>query len=145
MISRLDQTPAILLNESPPRSWIRLELIGRRSNRSAIGVAVEVHAGGRVFHRQVKGGGSYLSANDPRVLIGLGDVERVDSVEVRWPSGARSMLGAPSPRRTHVLHEPDVPGVRSSPERAHDANTAGGTGGLPAGAPDARHPEGRRP
>src|SRR5262249_9259477 len=43
VVSRLDQVPAILLNESPPRSWIRLELIGRRSNRSAIGAAVEVH------------------------------------------------------------------------------------------------------
>jgi hypothetical protein len=113
VISRLDKLPAVLLNESPPRSWIRLELVGRRSNRSAIGAAVEVHAGGRVFHSQVKGGGSYLSANDPRVLIGLGDAERVESVEVRWPSGARSTLAGPSPRRTHALHEPDaaVPGA----------------------------------
>ena len=43
--------------------WLRLDLVGTQSNRPAIG-AVEVHAGGRVLHRQVKGGGSYISAND---------------------------------------------------------------------------------
>jgi hypothetical protein len=110
VISRLDKLPAVLLNESPPRPWIRLELIGRRSNRSAIGATVEVHAGDRVLHRQVKGGGSYLSANDPRVLIGLGDADRVESVEVRWPSGGRSTLSDPVMRRTHVLHEPHEAG-----------------------------------
>jgi hypothetical protein len=131
VISRLDQTPAILLNESTPRSWIRLELIGHRSNRSAIGAAIEVHCtagvlpaqkkhpdgapappkgSGKVFHRQVKGGGSYLSANDARVLVGLGDAERVDHIDVRWPSGARSRLCEPALRQTHVLHERDSGG-----------------------------------
>jgi enediyne biosynthesis protein E4 len=143
VISRLDQPPAILLNESPPRSWIRLELTGRRSNRSAIGAAVEVHAGGRVFHRQVKGGSSYISANDSRVLVGLGDCERVDFVFVRWPSGARSELSDPAPRRTHVLHEPDMAGSDGSTDRAHHLNRSAGTGGLPASAKDVRSPEGR--
>jgi hypothetical protein len=114
VVSRLDRSPALLLNESPPRSWIRLELVSRGTNRSAIGAAVEVHAGGRVIHRQVKGGGSYLSANDPRVLIGLGDAERVESVEVRWPSGACSTLANPAPRRMHVLHEPAAHGPSPS-------------------------------
>ncbi len=106
----MDAPPAVLMNESPPRSWIRLELVGHRSNRSAIGASVAVRAGGRVLHRQVKGGASYLSANDPRVLVGLGGAEHVESVEVRWPSGARSTLTDPAPRRTHVIHEPDAAG-----------------------------------
>jgi enediyne biosynthesis protein E4 len=129
VISRMDQLPAVLLNDSPPRSWIRFELIGRRSNRSAIGAAIEVRAGGRVFHRQVKGGGSYLSANDPRVLVGLGDIERVDSVEVRWPFGVRSSLRDPAIHRTHVIREPDA---------------AGGSAGSGAVAPGAGPAEGRR-
>jgi hypothetical protein len=129
VVSRMDRLPAVLLNESPPRSWIRLELIGRRSNRSAIGTAIEVRAGGRAFHRQVKGGGSYLSANDPRMLVGLGDVERVDSVEVRWPSGVRSSLQDPAVRRAHVIREPD---------------TAGGSAGSGPVAPSTGSAEGRR-
>jgi hypothetical protein len=129
VISLMDRLPAVLINESPPRSWIRLELIGRRSNRSAIGAAVEVRAGGRVFHRQVKGGGSYLSANDPRVLVGLGDVERVDSIEIRWPSGAQSSLPNPAVRRTHAIREPDAAGraVGSRPA----APGTGPAGGRP--------------
>jgi hypothetical protein len=132
IVSRMDGLPAVLINESPPRSWIRLELIGRRSNCSAIGAAIEVHAGGRVFHRQVKGGGSYLSANDPRVLVGLGDVEQVDSVEVRWPSGARSSLRGPAVRRSHAIREPDT--------------TSGSRGsGSDLGAPGNGPAEERRP
>ena len=145
VISRLDQLPAILLNESPPRSWIRLELIGRRSNRSAIGAAVEVRAGDRVFHRQVKGGGSYLSANDPRVLVGLGDVERVDSVAVRWPSGARSTLSNPVPRRTHVIHEPDPLESRRRTGLREAGHNPGRRGPRWPRAPDHGPTEGRRP
>jgi hypothetical protein len=116
VISLLDGRPAVLLNESDPRPWVRFELVGRRSNRSAIGAAVAVHCGGRVIHRQVKGGGSYLSANDPRVLVGLGDADRVDRVEVRWPSGARTTLAAPEVRRTHRVEEPEE--CRAGPGRA---------------------------
>ena len=94
------------MNESQPAHWIRLELVGTRSNRSAIGTAVEVHAGGRVLHRQVKGGGSYASANDPRLLVGLGGAERVERVEIRWPSGAEN--DADRPRAG-----PDTPGRRA--------------------------------
>jgi hypothetical protein len=96
----------VLFNDSPPQSWIRLDLKGTASNRSAIGAAVEVHAGERVIHRQVKGGGSYLSTNDSRLLIGLGRASRVDRIDVRWPGGAQSVLEAPALGRTHVIHEP---------------------------------------
>ena len=99
------------MNESPPARWIRLELVGTRSNRSAIGTAVAVHVGGRVLHRQVKGGGSYASANDPRLLVGLGAAARVDRIEIRWPSGRTTTLTTPALGRTHRVTEPnDVPG-----------------------------------
>jgi hypothetical protein len=101
-----DRRPAILLNESAPRSWIRLELLSRNSRRPAIGARVAVHAGGRVIHRQLKGGGSYLSANDPRLLIGLGDAERVDRIEVHWPHGGLTTLEKTPVKQTLRLGEP---------------------------------------
>jgi hypothetical protein len=107
VISRMDERPAILLNETKDLGhWIRLDLTGTRSNRSAIGAAVDVHVGGRILRRQVKGGGSYLSSNDPRVLVGLGKSEKVDKVEIRWPSGARSTLNSPAFDRAHAITEP---------------------------------------
>ncbi|GAC1474103.1 MAG: hypothetical protein NVSMB9_23860 [Isosphaeraceae bacterium] len=106
VVSLMDGRPALLLNESPPRSWVGLELVGRHSNRSAVGAAVTVSAGGHVIHRQVKGGGSYLSANDPRLVIGLGSATKVDRVQVRWPGGARSEKRGIETGRFHPILEP---------------------------------------
>jgi tetratricopeptide (TPR) repeat protein len=67
--------------------FVIFRLEGTKSNRDGVGARVTVTAGGR---RQVAwrlGGGSYQSANDPRLHFGLGDAARVESVEVRWPSG----------------------------------------------------------
>jgi hypothetical protein len=114
VVSLMDARPAILMNESAPRPWLRLELVGRRSNRSAIGATVDAYHGGRrVARRQVKGGGSYLSANDPRLLLRPGEAGGIDRVEVRWPSGASSTLSEPALGRTHRVEEPE-----SGPPRA---------------------------
>jgi hypothetical protein len=107
VVSLMDHRPAVLINESDRGHWLGLALVGRRSNRTAIGAAVEVQAGGRVFQRQVKGGGSYISTNDPRLVFGLGTAQRVERVEVRWPSGARSVLADPAVGRYHRVREAD--------------------------------------
>ena len=62
-------------------------LVGTKSNRAAIGARVTIHAGGMTQFDEVRGGGSYLSQNDLRLHFGLGSATRIDSVEVRWPSG----------------------------------------------------------
>jgi hypothetical protein len=82
----------VLRNEAETaHHWVRLELIGDgvKSNRNAVGARVEVEAGGRKLVRFVTGGGSYLSASDRRVLVGLGAAERAERVTVTWPSGRR--------------------------------------------------------
>jgi hypothetical protein len=122
VINRMDSRPAVLLNESPPGHWIRLELVGTRSNRSAIGTAVDVHVGGRVLYRQVKGGGSFASANDPRLLIGVGKAERVDRVEIHWPSGRVTQLRDLALGRTHRIVEPTGVEGGGRPPRAIGAS-----------------------
>jgi hypothetical protein len=80
------EAAVLLHNETKtPYHWLRLELRGTKSNRDAAGACVTVHAGGRKIVRHRKGGGSYLSAHDPRLLIGLAEATRVDRVEIRWP------------------------------------------------------------
>jgi len=76
--------------------WVRLDLVGdgRASNRNAVGARVEVAAGGRTLVRWVHGGGSYLSAGDRRLVIGLGPADRADRVTVTWPSGRRQEFPA---------------------------------------------------
>jgi hypothetical protein len=122
VINRMDSPPAILWNESPPSHWIRLELVGSRSNRSAIGTAVELHHGARVLHRQVKGGGSFASCNDPRLLIGVGTADEIDRLDVRWPSGRSSRLTAPALGRTHRIIEPDAEQAGSPPPKGPGAH-----------------------
>jgi hypothetical protein len=121
VVNRMDSPPAILWNESPPAHWIRLDLVGTRSNRSAIGTAVEVHIGRRVLHRQVKGGGSFASSNDPRLLIGVGKADQIDRIEIRWPSGRQTTLTTPELGRTHRVIEPDRDEERGASPRSPGA------------------------
>ena len=106
VVSRLDARPAILLNDSEARPWIRLDLRTGPSHRPAIGASIDVHAGGKVLRRHLKGGGSYLSSNDPRLLVGLGSSEKVDRVEIRWPGGRVTTLNEPALRQTYRVDEP---------------------------------------
>jgi hypothetical protein len=107
VFSHKDGWPAILRNDTVTRNhWIRLNLVGTRSTRDAVGARVEVQAGGRVIHRLKKSGHSLMSSHDPRLLVGLGAAEAVESVLVRWPSGAVSRLEHPAMERTHEVIEP---------------------------------------
>ncbi|MHB1560164.1 MAG: CRTAC1 family protein, partial [Isosphaeraceae bacterium] len=81
--------PLVFLHNRTERAghWIQLRLEGRRSNRDGVGARVMIRAGGRRQFAERFGGGSYLSASDARLGFGLGPATRVDSMEVRWPSG----------------------------------------------------------
>jgi len=75
------------LRSDAPNHWLSVKLVGKTSNRSAIGARVRCAAGGTVWTEEVRGGGSYLSQNDLRVHFGLGGAAKVDRLEVRWPKG----------------------------------------------------------
>jgi len=98
--------PALLrMAGRPSASWLRLELEGRRSNRSAIGATVTVRAGGITQTRMVRGGSSYLSHSSLTLTFGLGAAPRADEVEVRWPAGEVQSFGPLPAGRAHRLVE----------------------------------------
>jgi hypothetical protein len=80
---------ALFQNPGGANHWVTLQLEGVRSNRSAIGaritVVLETKAGRRVLHRTVGSGGSF-GASPLRREIGLGEAQRIESVEVFWPA-----------------------------------------------------------
>src|SRR5690606_29463176 len=79
---------ALLRNRTEPSGrWVVLGLEGTESNRDAIGARVTLRAGGRTFVAHRIGGGSYQSSGDPRLHFGLGAADRIDEIEIRWPSG----------------------------------------------------------
>ena len=93
VIENLDGSPTILRNPGiPGRHWVSFELAGTKSNRLAIGARVKIMAGGMTQTDEVHSGGSYLSQNDFRVHFGLGSAATIDTVEIRWPSGAVNQL-----------------------------------------------------
>jgi hypothetical protein len=95
VVGDLDGSPMILRNHGVPgRHWVSFELAGTKSNRLALNARIKIIAGGVTQTDEIHSGGSYLSQNDVRVHFGLGAVDKVDSVEIRWPSGKVENLGA---------------------------------------------------
>ncbi len=107
VINNVDRVPVLLRNVNPDHHhWVELKLIGGpRSPRDAVGATVYLTAGGIRQRGDVLSGGSYLSSNDLRVHFGLGDAERVDSVEIRWPSGNRESIKLPALDRIYTVTE----------------------------------------
>ncbi len=79
-------------NGSKVNHSLRLELEGTKSNRSAIGSAVQVKFGGATQVYQVRSGGSYCSQNELPLTIGLGPLNAAESVTILWPSGEKTEL-----------------------------------------------------
>ncbi|HRY48016.1 MAG TPA: CRTAC1 family protein [Candidatus Paceibacterota bacterium] len=98
--------PLLLRNDQTlGHHWIRLKLVGTRSNRDAIGAWIQARVGDHTLSRQVMPTRSYLSQSELPVTIGLGDAPRVDSVEIEWPSGARQKI-QPAIDRLTIITEP---------------------------------------
>ncbi|PYR42393.1 MAG: CRTAC1 family protein, partial [Acidobacteria bacterium] len=79
----------LLLNTIGQRShWLGLRLVSARPARDLVGARVTVFRGdGSTIWRRARADGSYASANDPRVLVGLGDSTTPPRVRVQWPDG----------------------------------------------------------
>jgi len=94
VVNCVNDYPQLLRCDSKlANNWIKVRTIGTKSNRSGIGArlaCVSQVPGESKPHRQideVRSGGGYFSQNDLRVHFGLGKAEKVDLLEIRWPSG----------------------------------------------------------
>jgi enediyne biosynthesis protein E4 len=93
VVNNMHDSPTLLHNcASPAGHSVVVELVGTRSNRSAIGARVTVHVAGRRLIDEVRSGGSFCSQNDLRIHVGLGAHTRADRIEVAWPSGAADLI-----------------------------------------------------
>ena len=101
----------LLRNEGGNQAnWLGLDLIAADHGDSE-GALIRLYAGDRQMLRQAKRGYGYLSANDGRVLFGLGQRQTVDRVEIRWPSGQVQTIANPQLRRYLVVRQGQDPVV----------------------------------
>jgi hypothetical protein len=93
LVMNMNEPPSLLRNDyTGGHAWVQVALEGTKSNRSAIGALVLVTAGGRTQAHTVQSQSSYYSHDDLRQHFGVGEAKRIDTIEVRWPSGARQRL-----------------------------------------------------
>ncbi len=89
VLTQVGGRPLLLRNDQQlNHHWLRLKLVGRKSNRDAIGAWVRVRIGDEVLSRQVMPTRGYLSQSELPITIGLGNRDHFDSLEVVWPGGA---------------------------------------------------------
>ena len=113
LVTNNGQTVDLLRNDGGNRNRALLvKAIGKTSNRDGIGTRIRVTTGQRTQVREVKAGSSYLGQNDLRQHFGLGDVTRVDRLELRWPSGRTEVVeGVPA---NHIVTVREGDGIVAS-------------------------------
>ena len=92
LIMNQNEPPSLLRNDvSGGYHWLKVKLVGTKSNRSAIGATVVASYGGKRQAQAVMAQSSYLSVHDRRLHFGLGAAAAAD-LEIRWPNGAREAI-----------------------------------------------------
>ena len=98
--------PLLLRNDQDlHHHWIRLKLVGTKSNRDAIGAWIRVRLNGQTLARQVMPTRGYLSQSELPVTIGLGSSTNPESVEITWPAGGVQKVSPPIDQLTTVTEE----------------------------------------
>jgi enediyne biosynthesis protein E4 len=112
VVNTVNDYPQLLRCDSKrDNNWIKIRTIGTKSNRSGIGarlLCVTHPPGETKAHQQideVRSGGGYFSQNDLRVHFGLGKAEKVDVLEIRWPSGQVDTLKEIKPNQAIFVKE----------------------------------------
>jgi hypothetical protein len=107
-ISNYRRRGSLLRNDLKDGNWLQVKLTGTRSNRDGVGARVTLHSVAGQQHREVRIGGSHLSAQSLIQHFGIGHLDRVEKLTIRWPSGVRQVLeDLPINERLHVVEPED--------------------------------------
>jgi hypothetical protein len=112
VVLRNYKQPAQLLhNTGGSGHWLEIKLIGTRSNRDAVGARLMLAAGAQRQTREVHAGSAYLSGSSLVQHFGLGAQTQIDSLQVQWPSGERTILFGLAADQQLMLREGDAQAV----------------------------------
>jgi cytochrome oxidase Cu insertion factor (SCO1/SenC/PrrC family) len=98
------------LSDQKEIRFLKIKLVGQKSNRDGLGAKVEVAAGGNTFTKIHDGQSGYLSQSSQPLYFGLGLSESIDAVRVYWPSGTMQEMSGPiDANRLLVIEETTGP------------------------------------
>ena len=118
VISNMNGRPSLLVNQvRSANHWIAIRTVGTKSNRDGIGAKISVKAGTRTFVDEVRSGSSYISNSDIRVHFGLGSTAKVDSIQIRWPSGLTEQFDGMTVDSIQTVKEGSGVPVPSEPKK----------------------------
>jgi hypothetical protein len=93
LVLSINDHARLFKNTAPERGhWLMVRAWDRPHNRDALAADVIVRSGTKKWIRTINPGGSFLSSNDVRAHFGLGSVDRIDSVEIRWPDAESELF-----------------------------------------------------
>ncbi len=90
VVTHLDAPAALLTNQTPNSGhFLAVRFRGVKSARDAIGTVVRLTVAKRTWTQQLTAGDGFQASNQRQLIFGLGDCDRVDCLDVRWPSGVK--------------------------------------------------------
>jgi hypothetical protein len=118
VINNIYARPSLLVNTvRSGNHWIAFKAVGTRSNRDGIGAKITLKIGKRTLVDEVRSSSSYISQNDLRVHFGLGAMDKVETVQVRWPSGLVEHFDRLAVDTIHTLKEGTGAAIATAPKK----------------------------
>ncbi|MDT5121363.1 MAG: enediyne biosynthesis protein [Acidobacteriota bacterium] len=106
VVGDLDGPPQLLRNDGGnANNSVLIKTVGVKSNRDGIGARVKIVSGDLTQIDEVRSGGSYISQSDLRLHFGLEKRTKIDSIEVRWPSGTVDKITSAGVNRILTVKE----------------------------------------
>jgi hypothetical protein len=94
-VTNADDEPFLYRNILPTGAhWIGFVLEGTKSNRAGTGTQIRLKAGAQTYLRYSNGGNGFASQSTARIHFGLGKATKIESIEMRWPSGLKQTVPA---------------------------------------------------
>ena len=106
VVSHLDASAALLTNRTTNVGhYFALQLRGTKSSRDGLGTTVALKAGDRRWVQQLTAGDGYQASNERQLIFGLGTLEQIDDLTIRWPSGLQQLFSKPQIDSTMIAVE----------------------------------------
>ena len=106
LVTNCNGVPRLFRNENKTaHNWIKIRLIGEKSNRDGIGSRVKITTESGTQERTLRSGSSYCSQSELSIIFGLGNDKEISQIDVNWPSGQVTTLTELALNKSIIIKE----------------------------------------